>query len=304
MATETKTFYPGAYEDATGLYGDIKNPNNPVGKGSNNTTYARFGARNKTAIVYWPFDVSAIPVDATIESVACKAKSKGPIYAGTSGAMQLYSGTTPKGRSVSSPTSAGTKDITAGAWTRSELNDIRLRTSVKNPSSSTEYFDFYGADLTVTYTYQSEKFMLKTGGAWADVARVFKKVNGIWVEQTELANVIEDGVRYQNGGEIISPKKTVTITGTGDNNASTTAAECYVEINGVKYVSATTVEVDSGTTMLCYAYANLESITLNGSSVGSGAPKQYTHTVNENCTVTLSVDVWFNSKATIAITTQ
>lgn len=57
-----------------------------------------------------------------------------------------------------------------------------------------------GADLTVTYTYQSEKFMLKLGGAWHDAARVFKKVNGIWVEQTELANVIEDGVRYQNGG--------------------------------------------------------------------------------------------------------
>lgn len=48
---------------------------------------------------------------------------------------------------------------------------------------------------------------------WHDVARVFKKVNGIWVEQEELANVIEDGVRYKNGGEIESTKPTFTIQG-------------------------------------------------------------------------------------------
>ncbi len=44
--------------------------------------------------------------------------------------------------------------------------------------------------------------MLKLGGSWTDVARVFKNVSGIWVEQTDLANVIEDGVKYKNGGEI------------------------------------------------------------------------------------------------------
>ena len=60
--------------------------------------------------------------------------------------------------------------------------------------------------------------MLKLDGAYNDVARTFKKVSGIWVEQTDLANVIEDGVRYQNGGEIKSTGPTLisfTIDGIG-----------------------------------------------------------------------------------------
>lgn len=70
-----------------------------------------------------------------------------------------------------------------------------------NAPKATVYF--YGADLTVTYTYKNEKFMLKLSGAYNDVASTFKKVSGIWVEQTDLANVIEDGVRYKNGGEVV-----------------------------------------------------------------------------------------------------
>ena len=89
--------------------------------------------------------------------------------------------------------------MTPGVWTLEELSNARLKTAI-DPSYGEPELRFYGADLTVTYTYNSEKFMLKLGGAWHDVARVFKKVNGIWVEQTDLANVIEDGVRYQNGG--------------------------------------------------------------------------------------------------------
>ena len=82
-------------------------------------------------------------------------------------------------------------------------------------TATNRYLYFYGADLTVTYTYKNEKFMLKLDGKYNDVARVFKKVSGVWIEQTDLANVIEDGVRYQNGGEYVSPYKTVTVTGSG-----------------------------------------------------------------------------------------
>lgn len=102
--------------------------------------------------------------------------------------------------------------VSDGIWTRAELGAIRLRTYFQNKGLFALALVFYGADLTVTYTYQSEKFMLKLGGAWHDIARVFKKVSGIWVEQTDLANVIEDGVRYQNGGEYVSPVKKISFT--------------------------------------------------------------------------------------------
>lgn len=155
--------------------------------------------------MFWPFDVSSVPENATIDSVACKARAgMASISNITSATLQLYSGDTPKGSSTSfKSTTATVYTIETGTWTRSELSSIRLRIAVVNLSSSTRNARFYGADLTVTYTYQSEKFMLKLGGAWHDIARVFKKVNGIWVEQTELANVVDQTKRLANGGEYV-----------------------------------------------------------------------------------------------------
>lgn len=211
MATETKTFYPGAYKADSNAYYNMKNATNPVGKGSANTTYASFENRPyQSGIVYWPFDTSIIPAEATIDSVACMAK--GSCNSSTKGSMQLYSGTVAKGSATSTKTSAAVYNLSCGTWTRAELDNIRLLTKITNENSNKSIFYFYGADLTVAYTYQSEKFMLKLGGAWQDIAHVFKKVNGIWVEQTELANVIEDGVRYQNGGEYVAPVQKISFT--------------------------------------------------------------------------------------------
>lgn len=298
MATETKTFYPGAYvADDPAAYYNMIDATNPVGKGSANTTYASFENRPyQSGTVYWPFNASIIPAEATIDSVACKAK--GSCNNSTKGSMQLYSGTVAKGSATSTKTSAAAYSLSCGTWTRAELDNIRLLTKITNTSSGSSIFYFYGADLTVTYTYQSEKFMLKLGGAWHDVARVFKKVNGIWVEQTELANVIEDGVRYKNGGEYISPYKTISVTGSG---YVTTSGQnypiAYITIDGQKISSAGTYQVESGTTVDFLATpfydTTLQSdITLNGQSVGTtGADHDvsYQHTVNEKMTVKLSV---------------
>lgn len=212
MATETRTFYPGEYEaESSSYYYNMEYATNPVGKGSANTTYASFENRPyQSGIIYWPFDTSIIPAEATIDSVACMAK--GSCNSSTKGSMQLYSGTVAKGSATSTKTSAAVYNLSCGTWTRAELDNIRLLTKITNTNSGSSIFYFYGADLTVAYTYQSEKFMLKLGGAWQDIAHVFKKVNGIWVEQTELANVIEDGVRYQNGGEYVAPVQKISFT--------------------------------------------------------------------------------------------
>ena len=293
MATETKTFYPGAYKADSDDYYGMKNATNPVGKGSANTTYASFENRPyRSGIVYWPFDTSIIPAEATIDSVACMAK--GSCNGSTKGSMQLYSGTVAKGRATSTKTSAAVYNLSCGTWTRAELDNIRLLTKITNTNSGSSIFYFYGADLTVTYTYQSEKFMLKLGGAWHDVARVFKKVNGIWAEQTDLSSVIPGNVRCQNGGEYVSPNKTVTITGQGwIYNGNTVLG---VVINGVTYAQPATIEVDAGTVIQVHAssevYLNGVVVSRNGSI--------YSHTVNENCTINLEANFTANSlKATI-----
>ena len=294
MATETKTFYPGAYKADSNDYYDMKNATNPVGKGSANTTYASFKNRPyQSGIVYWPFDTSIIPAEATIDSVACMAK--GSCNSSTKGSMQLYSGTVAKGSATSTKTSAAVYNLSCGTWTRAELDNIRLLTKITNANSNSSIFYFYGADLTVAYTYQSEKFMLKLGGAWHDVARVFKKVNGIWVEQTDLSSVIPGNVRYQNGGEYVPPVKTVTITGQGLIYGGNTFLG--VVINGVTYAQPTTVEVDAGTVI---QVLSVGEVYLNGSVVVAGGESIYSHTVNENCTINLEVNFsTYSAKATI-----
>lgn len=72
--------------------------------------------------------------------------------------------------------------MSCGTWTREELNNIRLLTRITNSYSDVSTFCFYGADLTIQYTVNNEKFMLKLGGDYENVARTFKKVSGIWVE--------------------------------------------------------------------------------------------------------------------------
>ena len=302
MATETKTFYPGTYDSGASSVQSVTNATNPVGKGSTNTTYATInlvtGSRATTTI-YWPFDLSAIPSGAEIDSVSCKVKASVSSTSGVSSAsVQLYSGSTSKGSSTSIlSTSTSAKTLSVGTWTRSELQNCRLCLKAQRATSSTSSIRsllFYGADLTVTYTYKNEKFMLKLGGAWHDVARVFKKVNGIWVEQTDLSSVIPGNVRYQNGGEYVPPVKTVTITGKGWINSGNTVLG--VVINGVTYAQPATIEVDAGTVIQVHSasevYLNGVVVSRNGSI--------YSHTVNENCTINLELNFNTNScKATI-----
>lgn len=299
MATETKTFYPGEYDKSDYSYASISGATNPVGKGSDNTgSYATINLKTgsgATTYTRWPFDCSSIPSGATIDSVACKvavlSSSTSSFYVSTR-TLQLYSGTTAKGSATTiSSTSRSVYTLSCGAWTRDELQSCNLYIYARRGSSSTSTsrnIQFYGADLTVTYTYQSEKFMLKLGGAWHDIARVFKKVSGIWVEQTALANVIEDWVRYQNGGEIISSNKTVSIVGSGDST------NCYATINGVKYTSKTKLSVPIGTVIT--VVANGSSHDYYGSVVVDGTeilPSQGTN-VTYDYIVTANTVLCFN----------
>lgn len=312
MATETRVFYPGEYDSGASSVQSVTNATNPVGKGSTNTTYATINlvtGSSATTTIYWPFDLSAIPSGAEIDSVSCKVKASVSSTSGVSSAsVQLYSGSTSKGSSTSIlSTSTSAKTLSVGTWTRSELQNCRLCLKAQRgtySTSTTRSLLFYGADLTVTYTYKNEKFMLKLGGAYNDVARVFKKVNGIWVEQTDLASVIPDNVRYQNGGEYVSPYKTVTITGSGHSSYA------YVTINGTKYISPATVSVPIGTVMTCTVSDQYQAypecyISVDGVKVLENAIGSYNHTVTTSCAVTLVVTQSNGaSYGYIAITTQ
>ena len=212
MATGSLTAHPGKYLEGDYSFFSISNATDPVGKGANNTTYARITLKTGKSAetwVYWPFDLSAIPSNATIDSVSCSAKASvsatNSSYI-TSRTIQLYSGTTGKGSATDLTKVDIAHNLDCGTWTIEELQDCRLRMYARRGSSdvtaTNRYLYFYGADLTVTYTYKNEKFMLKLSGAYNDVARTFKKVSGIWVEQESLEGVVDTSKKLVNGGEI------------------------------------------------------------------------------------------------------
>ena len=107
--------------------------------------------------------------------------------------------------------------------------------------------------------------------------------------------MIEDGVRYQNGGEYVNPIKTVTVTGSGDKNY------CYLTINGNKVYSAGVYHITSGDEIECFLDAIISIVILNGETVMS-KPGKYTYTVTSDCSIAFSGTTNFSAK--IEITTS
>lgn len=165
------TFIPSSFDSVNSVY-DTTNGNsgiystNYIENGLTNATsttraafYAALGSRAVTYI-YYNFDCSAIPSAATINSVSCSFKG------GTQGSQyysaytaQLCSGTATKGtaQSVSGSNSTPTTvTINGGNWTRSELDNAKILFKITRGTSNTtsaSTVSFYGATLTVNYTY-------------------------------------------------------------------------------------------------------------------------------------------------------
>lgn len=155
----TATLIPSGY---IGLTGMTINSSYPIGNGyanSSSTNYTRFDiSTSTTGYVYFTFDTSSIPSNATISSVTAQFKARvGNTTRVTNTGAQLYTNTTAKGSSTAfASTTASVRSITAGTWTRSELNNLRLYITGKgSSSSSSKRIDFYGADITVTYTAET-----------------------------------------------------------------------------------------------------------------------------------------------------
>ena len=117
------------------------------------------GSRAETSI-YYNFDTSSIPANATIKSVTCRAKC----YISTTNSnrivtreVRLYSGSTAKGSAATVSNSTSAFRVTAGTWTRAELTNAKIRVHAVRGTSNTNtnyYFRFYGATLTVEYEYE------------------------------------------------------------------------------------------------------------------------------------------------------
>ena len=179
--TSSGTFIPSSFDSTNSRYdttgGDSGNgiySTNVIANGltdHNSTTrcalYSVQGS-GQTSYMYYNFDCSSIPANATITSVNCQFKggTQGSNYY-SSYTAQLCTGTTTKGTAQSisgSNSSPTTVTISGGSnWTRSELDNIKIKFQVTRGSSNTttqSTWSFFGATLTVNYTVPAESYYL------------------------------------------------------------------------------------------------------------------------------------------------
>lgn len=149
-------------------YASISNQTNGYND-SSNTTYATINlttGSGATTYIYFTFDFSDIPQGATINSISCTAKA----YINTTNSsrittrqMQLYSGSSTKGSATTISNSTSAVTMSAGSWTREELQNARIRLYAVRGSSnttSTYYFRFYGATFSVEYSINGTAYTI------------------------------------------------------------------------------------------------------------------------------------------------
>lgn len=154
--TSSVTFIPSAYDGGT----FTTNTTYPTSNGlsdTSSTSYARFTVSTTSQYAIYNFDTSDIPSNATINSITCQAKIS---YSGsniTTKTIQLYAGSTAKGSAatinVSGTSNVTLTNITTGTWTAQELQNAKLRITGQRSGNQSRYILFYGATLTVNYTY-------------------------------------------------------------------------------------------------------------------------------------------------------
>lgn len=162
----TLAFIPSSYDSSNYSYSAVTNMSNGY-TNSASTNYAQIGLKTGASAetyVYWVFNVTGIPENATIDSVSCTCKcsiNQTSSTRVTARQVQLFAGTTAKGSATTVANNTNALSITPGSWTASEIQNARLRVYAKRGDSNTNtstYFRFYGASLTVSYSLNGTEY--------------------------------------------------------------------------------------------------------------------------------------------------
>ncbi len=236
--TKTLTLVPSGNTGLTGMSISGSYPVTNAYTDETSTTYARYSiSQSTTGSVYFTFDTSDLPASATITSVTAKARARvGNTTRVTNTKCQLYTGTTAKGSNstfatTTSPPTAIT--LTAGTWTRSELNDLRMFVGgTGSSSSSSRYIYFYGASVTITYTVATHDVTISNSTSATITASASTVEDGDSV--TIVADTITGITVMDNGTDVTSQ----FVQGTSGTESSVpTSYTTGGSINGTNYQS-------------------------------------------------------------------
>jgi len=172
IINDSKTFIPVLYDSTNSTVNGTDNtnpPSNGLTEATSTTraAFSSFTTANSTTRFYYRFDCSSVPQNATINSVTCDFKATCSSNYFNTRIGQLCYGTTKKGTAVTI-TNSSIKDTVnvqtitnGGSWTREELDNIGIVIEAIRGTSTNEFIlSFYGATLTVNYTYDNTTYQI------------------------------------------------------------------------------------------------------------------------------------------------
>lgn len=139
-----------------------------------------------TGHVYYTFDLSDIPSNATIKSVSCVVKAHEENASRSTMTVQLYAGSTAKGSVTTvSGTSNANYTLDVGTWTRAELDSLQMVMSVG-------YYGGLIAGATLTISYETDpqwtaSLIGNGSGITMTSGVMYKKDGGAWVKTASVA---------------------------------------------------------------------------------------------------------------------
>jgi len=267
----------------------------------NSSTFTRLGLKPSTCTVYYTFNVASIPENATINSVTCTAKASSSLTSlwTASGNIGLATGTTVKGTTtslinVSSPTIIV---INPGVtWTATEVRDIALRIGAVAYSSADDfYIDFYGASLTINYTYEflGYEITVESDNPFISVSPEYSCIETADTESIYsyfTGYSVSSNIGSTNYGEAIGKGIDTPDTTTNDysnNRQSTAYIDYYFTFNSTpseEFLSGTLLQV-KGHVENPSQSTSCASMQLYVGDTPLGDPVEFTSTTDEILTI-------------------
>lgn len=218
--SDVSNLIPISYDNTNVQTGTTFNNINNAFTNANSTNYFHVSCKgNDITIVDFLFNINDIPEIAVIDSISCSVKvitnttneNILPIHE-----VQILSNNIVRGIYITT-TGAGPHNLDCGSnWTREDLETLRLRLYAESVSSSNTayYYYFYGATITVNWHIESNfKYeilnvledhiiklvpaqYIKQNNNFVPAKKIFKKINGEWVQIRNGENPYENDKIY------------------------------------------------------------------------------------------------------------
>ena len=322
--TNTVTLIPSGTTGRTNFTTSSSYPETRGYNDTTNTSFARWTlSTNSTGYIYYTFDTSEIPSGATITSVTAKARA----YVGnttrvTNTKCQLFSGTTAKGTNATFASTSNTNIVTlspGNSWSRSDLNDLRIKIGATgSSSSSSKYVYFAGAEVTITYTVTAYDVTVTGDGTFDPSSATLASGESFTVTISGLTTtptVTDNGVNvtsqlvesHEETGSYVPNNSTVSTFTTSTISRAYAGADndTYADLQlagsstGTVYLNIGGISIPSGSTIQSVSCSVTLQFVNGGSSSGfSSSCQMYANTTAKGSSTT-----WVSSSSNVAKTT-